>query len=203
MSYCKQKKYLKNRIKYLEQQKIARRNNPEKYKAQKRKYYSKNKNEILFSQKNYYQQNNSRIRLRMKEKNNTEEYRNKRRNYTKNRRQNDVNFRLINNARTRIWQALKGNPKLETTQKLFGCSKDEIKSHIESQFRPGMNWDNWALDGWHIDHIKPCSSFDLTKKEEQKKCFHYTNLQPLWATTDIAKQYGEENYIGNLNKRDT
>ena len=48
-----------------------------------------------------------------------------------------------------------------------------------------MNWNN--IGKWHIDHIKPCKSFDLTKSDEQKKCFHYTNLQPLWALDNIKK----------------
>lgn len=50
-----------------------------------------------------------------------------------------------------------------------------------------MSWENRGNFGWHVDHIKPCASFDLTKPEEQAKCFHYTNLQPLWARENIAK----------------
>jgi hypothetical protein len=65
-----------------------------------------------------------------------------------------------------------------------------------------MSWDNYGKFGWHLDHIKPCKRFDLTSKDEQKKCFHYTNMQPLWATNKIAEKYGVYNYIGNLNKQD-
>jgi hypothetical protein len=50
-----------------------------------------------------------------------------------------------------------------------------------------MSWDNWTKDGWHIDHIKPCSSFDLSKEYEQRACFHYTNMQPLWAVDNLRK----------------
>ena len=66
-------------------------------------------------------------------------------------------------------------------------SVDELKKHIEKQFKPGMNWSNHSVRGFHIDHIIPCASFDLTKEEEQKKCFHYTNLQPLWAEENLSK----------------
>jgi hypothetical protein len=50
-----------------------------------------------------------------------------------------------------------------------------------------MTWDNYGKKGWHVDYILPCASFDLTKEEEQKKCFHYTNLQPLWWLDNIKK----------------
>ena len=50
-----------------------------------------------------------------------------------------------------------------------------------------MTWDNWQHDGWHIDHIRPCASFDLADLEQQRQCFHYTNLQPLWAADNIRK----------------
>jgi hypothetical protein len=51
-----------------------------------------------------------------------------------------------------------------------------------------MNWDNYGFYGWHIDHIRPCASFDLSKPSEQRKCFNYTNLQPLWATENWGKR---------------
>jgi hypothetical protein len=60
-------------------------------------------------------------------------------------------------------------------------------SHIESLWQPGMTWKNNTINGWHIDHIIPCEAFNLFDIEEQKKCFHYTNLQPLWSNINIAK----------------
>jgi hypothetical protein len=56
---------------------------------------------------------------------------------------------------------------------------------LEKKFLPGMNWENYGE--WHIDHIVPCSSFDLSKSEQQKICFNYSNLQPLWAADNIRK----------------
>lgn len=70
---------------------------------------------------------------------------------------------------------------------LIGCTMDDFKKWISSQFKDGMSWENYGYNGWHIDHIRPCASFDLTKSEEQKRCFHYTNLQPLWAKPNRSK----------------
>jgi hypothetical protein len=61
----------------------------------------------------------------------------------------------------------------------------EAKLHIEKQFKPGMNWLNHSLHGWHIDHIIPMAS--ATTEEEVIKLNHYTNLQPLWASENIKK----------------
>ena len=68
------------------------------------------------------------------------------------------------------------------------CSSDlnKLKQYLEPQFKPEMNWNNHG-EIWEIDHIKPCSSFDLTDTEQQKQCFHYTNLQPLWAEDNLRK----------------
>ena len=63
----------------------------------------------------------------------------------------------------------------------------QLKEHIEKQFVDGMSWDNWALDGWHIDHIKPLASFDLTDRQQLLEACHYTNLQPLWAKDYLSK----------------
>jgi len=68
---------------------------------------------------------------------------------------------------------------------LLGCNIEFVKKYLESKFDKEMSWDNYGK--WHIDHIKPVASFDLTKLDEQKKCFHYTNIQPLWAKENREK----------------
>lgn len=104
-----------------------------------------------------------------------------------NRRHNDPNYRLKCYLRSRLWHAINEQKAKKTndTHTLVGCSIEELKQHLEKQFKEGMTWDNYGE--WHIDHIIPCSKFDLTKKEEQLKCFNYTNLQPLWAEENIKK----------------
>lgn len=71
----------------------------------------------------------------------------------------------------------------------LGCTIEELKAHLESLFKPGMTWDNWGHTGdvWHLDHIIPLASFDLTDPEQVKLACHYTNLQPLWATENLQK----------------
>jgi hypothetical protein len=103
--------------------------------------------------------------------------------------QNDLEFKIEKNCRGRIQNALKRNliDKKNRTTKLLGCDIEFLKHHLELQFKDGMNWNNYGLKGWHIDHIRPCASFDLTKEEQQKECFHYTNLQPLWAEENLKK----------------
>ncbi len=70
---------------------------------------------------------------------------------------------------------------------IVGCSLEFLKTYIESLWKTGMSWENYGVNGWHIDHIKPCASFDLTDIEQRKICFHYTNLQPLWAHENLSK----------------
>ena len=78
-----------------------------------------------------------------------------------------------------------GANKKASTMEILGCSAEDFKNYLENKFREGMIWENYGT--WHIDHFYPCDSFDLTKDEEQKRCFHYTNLQPLWAKENIKK----------------
>jgi hypothetical protein len=75
-----------------------------------------------------------------------------------------------------------------SNRELMGCSAQQLRNHLEAQFTDGMSWGNYGLKGWHIDHIRPCASFDLTDPEQQRQCFHYTNLQPLWAADNIRKR---------------
>jgi len=89
----------------------------------------------------------------------------------------------------RISMALKRNSipaqKSNSTTELLGCSIEEFKSHLQELFSDGMTFENYGE--WHLDHVLPCSAFELQHSEEQDVCFHYTNLQPLWAIENIKK----------------
>jgi hypothetical protein len=99
----------------------------------------------------------------------------------------DPVFKLERNMRCRLYHALINQKadKLHRTKELTGCEFTFLKDYLEAKFKEGMTWKNHGE--WHIDHIRPCCSFDLTIEEEQKKCFHYTNLQPLWAQENLSK----------------
>lgn len=104
--------------------------------------------------------------------------------YKNNRYKTDINYRLKIILRSRFYATLKQN-KNSCILDIVGCSIKNLKKHIEKQFVKGMSWSNYGK--WHIDHIKPCASFDLSQPEHQKQCFHFTNLQPLWATDNLKK----------------
>ena len=92
----------------------------------------------------------------------------------------DVEFTLKLILRNRLKNAVLNEFKKGKTLDMLGCSIEYLKQHLESQFNHNMNWNNYGKGKyWEIDHIKPCDAFDLNLKEEQNKCFHYTNLQPL------------------------
>ena len=93
-----------------------------------------------------------------------------------------VEGKIKDNLRSRLWGALKQNKKSKKTMELLGCSITFLRSYLEAQFTEGMTWSNI-----HIDHIRPCASFDLTDPEQQRECFHYSNLQPLFAIDNMKK----------------
>lgn len=106
----------------------------------------------------------------------------KRRQY---RELHDITYKLRRRIRARIYMALKNNYKNTSTINLLGCSIVELKQYLENKFVLNMSWNNYGK--WHIDHIIPCNNFNLNDETQQKKCFHYTNLQPLWAKDNISK----------------
>lgn len=104
---------------------------------------------------------------------------------------------------SRVLSGLRGKKvkKNHRTAELIGCTYAQLHAYIESKFVGGMNWGNRNL--WHIDHITPVVAFNLSDPRQLRLCFHYSNLQPIWKTTEIAKQMGEPDwYIGNMNKND-
>ena len=150
-----------------------------------RKRYRDNREDRLSRQKEYYKANKDKIKKYRET--NKESLMKQRRAYCKKRRVKDAEYRIISNLRSRMGRVVKGKRKADTTKKLIGCTTKKLKVHLEKQFTDGMSWDNYGRHGWHIDHIIPCASFDMLDPEQQKKCFHYTNLQPLWAKDNIKK----------------
>ena len=158
--------YIKNAKKYAEYRKKRKETNSEYMKT----YRQKNKKKIAEQTKKWKKNNREKLKVIRQHK-----YR------------NDIEYRLTLLLRSRMRHALDGKLKIDTTKKLLGCDLSDFKQYIESKFIDGMSWENHGRKGWHIDHIKPCASFDLSDPEQQKICFHYTNLQPLWAEDNLKK----------------
>lgn len=106
------------------------------------------------------------------------------RNY-RNYVNNNPHAKITQNLRARMRKVIKKGFKSGHSLSILGCSSQEWKVYLESKFTDGMSWENYGE--WHIDHIVPCASFDLTKEEDQIRCFHYTNTQPLWKADNYKK----------------
>jgi len=108
-------------------------------------------------------------------------------NYNRSRYASDPQIMLAMRLRARLTVALKRQVVRKTAKSfdLIGCTKHELQAHIEAQFVPGMTWENYGE--WHVDHIKPVCTFDLTDEAQQRECFHFTNLRPLWAAENLAR----------------
>jgi hypothetical protein len=165
------------------------------------KYYQKNKEDILESTQKYYKINRETILPKNRKysknhyKSNPEIYK----EYNTKKYKSDIQTKLSLSLRCRLNNSLKHGIKTKSALNLLGCSINLLKQHLEFQFKPEMTWENHGKV-WEIDHIIPCALFNLTDIEQQKQCFHYTNLQPLFKTTDIAIDFGYLNEIGNRNK---
>ena len=192
MPFDRKKYYLNNKAKQIKSKNVIVMSDTEKYKKQYRKYIvyqekyrKKNREKINQKIREWYYKNKDRVRANQRIYEREGAYR------------NSLHFKIKDGMRKRILEVLKrdGGKKTQRTMKLVGCTVEELKQHIEKQFKPGMSWEQRHL--FHIDHIIPCASFDLTKLSQQKKCFHYTNLQPLWAIDNIKKgaklDYEKEN----------
>ena len=108
--------------------------------------------------------------------------------YRRERCERDPGYKVRRNLSSRIGKALRRSTtrKSKPTMKLIGCGLKELKEHLQSKFKDGMNWNNYGQ--WHVDHIIPCAHFNLVFSSQQEACFHYSNLQPLWAEENIKKR---------------
>lgn len=167
--------------------------NREHIKIKNKEYYEKNKEILLQNNKEYRilnrekileqrkeYRNQSEIKEHIKQKN--KEYLEIRKNKIKEKRNNDLSFKISEILRSKFNREIKRNKY----SNFLGCDIKFLKQWLEYRFTSKMNWDNMGAI-WHIDHILPISNFDLTNPDEIKICYNWTNLQPLDKTENIAK----------------
>lgn len=170
-------------------------NNKNVVKKHNELYYQNNKQEISDKSKIYRKKNKEQIGFKQKEWRNSltdeekEALKIKRNNYEKNRKSSDSLYKLKCSIRSIVCKSILN--KISKTSEILGCSFEEFKIHIESQWEDWMNWDNYGnpKDGvfefnktWDIDHIIPLSS--ANNEFEIIRLNHHTNLQPLCSYTN-------------------
>lgn len=159
--------------KYRAAEAAYRQKNPERGREHSKKYYRNNKDKCAEKRKKWFADNRDKAREKW-------------RSYSTERR-STTEGRLLSGLRARISVILSSGESSNSAVEYLGCSIEAFKEHLESKFVDGMSWDNYGLYGWHIDHIRPISSFDTTKDEEIRRALHYTNTQPMWAKDNLKK----------------
>ncbi len=175
VSKKKKENYKKNKEYILNRSRLYRAKNKELLRAKYKKYYYENHEKMLLSA--------ARTRHKKRKERSQKQY-----EYKKKRLKTDIAFKITERIRSRINLCLKKYKTIKSQEfkNLLGTSDMQIIwKHLEKNFKEGMTRENHGA--WHIDHIKPISSFDLTKPEQQRACFHYTNMQPLWAKENLSK----------------
>lgn len=163
--------------------------NPEKYAALQRRWRKANKEKYSETRLRWRQTNREKLAAssRLWRQENPGKCAASSRQWQQTKLASDPIFCLIANCRRRVGLALQGKSKSAKTLELIGCSVEHLRLWLTQQFQPGMTWENYGLKGWHVDHIKPCKKFDLTDPAQQRQCFNFTNLQPLWAEKNLRK----------------
>lgn len=153
----------------IERNRLWKLENPDYMQGYNAEYYEKNKEKLNADSRERNAKNRPQINR-----------------HQKLRYDSDHLYKLTRLLRGRVVDALAGKTKSARTVELLGAPWVWVEVHLESLFKPGMTWENHG-PVWHIDHIRPCASFDLADPEQQRMCFHWTNLQPLFALDNLRK----------------
>ena len=189
---------------YRERARDYRKRNPDKVKEQNDR---RTKEYIREKSKEYYKRHSEKIkpiaRIKVREyyrnnrekciacatesrKRNIDKVKIRQRAWQKRSFKENPERKIAANLRRRLHRALSGKRRAGSAVRDLGCSVGELMKWLEGKFVEGMSWDNYGPI-WHVDHINPLSSFDLTDTEQFKLASHYTNLQPLFASDNIKK----------------
>jgi hypothetical protein len=161
------KKYYNNTSEIAKRySKEYRKNHPEKISKFNKEYYYKNREKIISYQNKHQQQ----------------------------RKKTDARFKLKCNISNLILRRLKFrllNKSGKSTFDFLPYTIDDLIKHLESQFAPWMNWNNYGNkpNYWSIDHIIPDSSFKYNSVDDSafQKCWALSNLRPLNHIENIKK----------------
>jgi hypothetical protein len=155
-----------------------------------REYKARNRDKISDYNKSYKKEHSQEISEYNSKynKEHREEIQTRQTRTQRERKKVDPNFKISGTLRKRLCAVLKStnSKKCDNTLKLLGCSLGFLKKWFEFLFEEDMAFENHG-SLWHIDHVIPCSLFNVSVDEEQKRCFHWTNLQPLRAEINISK----------------
>jgi len=178
----RKERYNKNKQKELERNKI---------------YRQKNKEKIYLLNKTYQKVNKEKVNTYKKKwlENNLEKRKEVSKRYQRKKREDNY-YRILDAFRSSFYLMLKKNSASKKF-KLLKYNREDLIKRIESTWTEGMNWDNYGKNGWHIDHIKPLSSFDINKQEELNKAWDLNNLQALWASENLSKS---SKYMGIMHR---
>lgn len=198
---CDKKWYQKNFEKIKKYQQKWYQDNSEKRKKQATKWKQDNfekQREINKKSCRKWRENNPKKykeAVRKWQKNNPEKIREKSKRWL-----SIPKNRLNSNISNAISKSLKGNKKGRHWEDIIGYTLEKLMSHLEKQFKPNMNWNNYGYYGWHIDHIRPQASFNFTfyKDKEFKECWALENLRPLWWKDNLSKGKTISIYKGEL-----
>jgi len=156
-----------------------------------KKWREKNKEKLDQYHKEWSEKNREHRKEYHKEwrEKNKEYYQKYRRDYEKTKKDSDPKYRLASYTRTAIYTCLKERnvSKYSNTFDLLPYTLEELVYRLESQFKDGMTWENYGE--WHVDHIKPMSSFNFESPEDEsfQECWSLGNLQPLWSKDNLSK----------------
>lgn len=150
----------------------------------KANYYVKNKKHINAKSSEWRENNPERNKELKRKWEIKPENKKAKLEYLKQHKINNPNYRIICNMRRRLGHVMAGK-KPAKTMELLGCTAEQLKTHLESLFKPEMVWENYGQ--WHVDHIIPLSSFDLLDEVQVKIACNFKNLQPLWAKENLVK----------------
>lgn len=161
-----------HREQVLEGKRIHRAANKEEINAKKRIWNSENAEYVSACLSLWKRGNPGKVRKHYRER--------------ERRRRQNPEYHVKQSLRHRLYIALKGLSKSARTFELLDMALPEFRIYLQGQFQPGMTWENYG-PVWHLDHVRPCASFDLRDLAQQRECFNWSNYQPLFAKENLQK----------------